>query len=305
MSIDVVIRQKGFFKKDLPLKTILGNNLSYGAFDGLRLETGVMKGSEFIAYNSSHIGRGFSVNYDRSKPNEITLRLLNPTSNEELHDFYQCIGRIVDHWKCDLEVDGEQTTPSDFQKGLPWVRKCNARYLLDMAEEICSGKSGNLTLFSAFWPLAVGKPEAELFKVEGVDAFRDWMHKKQSIDAYYAKPRFFLLNRSAIGRYVITENTLSIFPLKGCVPFGVVDPKTNEPLKCEIYEMWFYSTSEKMMLGGVPYEKFFESIHHGKISRYDAEHVLVKPIPYAEMNRILTAFSKESAHSEGEEDDKG
>lgn len=46
MSIDVTIRQKGFFKKELPLKVILGNNLSCGTFDGLRLETDVIKGNE-------------------------------------------------------------------------------------------------------------------------------------------------------------------------------------------------------------------------------------------------------------------
>ena len=46
MSIDITIRQKGFFKKDLPLEIILGNNLSYGAYDdGWRLEIGVMDGA--------------------------------------------------------------------------------------------------------------------------------------------------------------------------------------------------------------------------------------------------------------------
>lgn len=128
------------------------------------------------------------------------------------------------------------------------------------------------------------------------------MHKHQSIDAYYAKPRFFKVANSIIGRYVITENALSIFPLKGRVPFGVVNQQTNEPLTCEIYEMCFYSTTEKMMLGGVPYESFFESINPGRISRYDAEHVLVKPISLAEMNRILEISSR-AAYSEGEEDD--
>lgn len=31
MSIDVSIKQKGFFKKTLPLKVILNNHLKYGS----------------------------------------------------------------------------------------------------------------------------------------------------------------------------------------------------------------------------------------------------------------------------------
>lgn len=37
MSVEITIKQKGFFKKSLPLEVILGNNLKYGAYDGLRL----------------------------------------------------------------------------------------------------------------------------------------------------------------------------------------------------------------------------------------------------------------------------
>lgn len=287
MSMDVTVRQKGFFKKDLPLEVILGNRLSYGTSDGLRLEPGVIKGNEFIAYNSAHIGRGFSVIYDKANPNEIVLRLLHPTSNEELHDFYQCVGRIVNHWKCELEVDGETAAPPDFQRGLSQMREFNAQVLRKMAEEIGSGASGNLTLFSAFWPLVIGKPEAALFKEEGVGAFRDWMHKKQSIDAYYAKPRFFMAGNAVVGRYVITENTRSIFPLEGCVPFGAVRAKTNEPLTCDHYEMCFYSTTRNAGIGEMPYELFFERVNDEEIRRYDAGHVVVKPLSLAEMERIL------------------
>lgn len=287
MSIDVTIRQKGFFKKELPLKVILGNNLSYGTFDGLRLETGVIKGDEFIVYNSARIGRGFSVAYDQANKSEIALRLLHPTSTEELHDFYQCVGRIVNCWKCVLEVDGEETGPDDFQRGLSQMCRFNESTLRHMANEIINEKRGNTTLFSAFWPLVIGKTEAELFNESGVEAFRDWLHKKQSIDAYYAKPAFFEENGTVIGRYVIIENTLSIFPLKGQVPFGAVDNRTNKPLLCDFYKMYVYSTTKDSMLGNLPYEQFFQYINNKKISRYDADHIMIKPLYLAELKGIL------------------
>lgn len=292
MSIDVIIKQKGIFKKDLPIKVILGNNLSYGTFDGLRLKRGVIDGDEFIVYNSACISRGVSVIYKKSDPNKIILRLLNPTSNEELRDFYQCIGRISDYWKCELEVDGEKKTPSDFQRGFEEICEFNARILHEWSENICSGKSGNFTLFSAFWPLAIGKTEAELFMEKGVDTFRDWMHKKQSIDAYYAKPQFFASDDSVSGKYVITEDTLSIFPLKGHVPFGVVDTRTNKQLVCEDYKMCFCSITKNAIIGEMPYEQFFKCIDDKKIDRYDAEHVIIYPISLAEMEQILALAAK-------------
>lgn len=289
MSIDVTIRQKSLMKKELPLKVILGNNLSYGTFDGLRLVPGVINGNEFIAYNSDRIGRGFSVTYDPAKKQEITLRALTPTSTEELHEFYQCVGRIVNHWKCELEVDGEKITPDAFQRGLPQMCRFNEGALRNFSDDILNGEKGNLTLFCAFWPLVIGKDEAELFEKDGVGAFRDWLHKKQSMDAYYAKPGFFDENGTVIGRYVLTENTLSIFPLKGHVPFGSIDKRTNKPLVCDGYKMYLYSTTKDSILGILPYEEFFQYINSKKISRYDAEHVVVKPLYLAELNGILAA----------------
>lgn len=287
MSIDVTIRQKGFWKKELPFKVILGNNLSYGTYDGLRLEIGVLKGDEFVAYNRNQIGRGFSVLYHQGRHPEIRLRLLSPTSVQELYDFYQCIGRIVNCWKCTLEVDGEEMAPSDFQKGLPQMRRFNESALRHMAAEILREERGNTTLFSALWPLVIGKPEAEIFKEGGVAAFEEWLHQKQALDAYYAKPHFFDENGQIVGRYIITENTLSIFPLKGQVPFGTVNTNTNEPLRCDNYQMYLYSISKDEMIGNLPYEDFFQYINQNRVSRYDAGHVLIAPLRLAELKDAL------------------
>ena len=61
MSLDVCITQKGLFKKGIPLEVILGNELSYGNFDGLCLECGQLGETEFLAYHPAHIGRGLDV----------------------------------------------------------------------------------------------------------------------------------------------------------------------------------------------------------------------------------------------------
>ena len=282
MSIDVMIRQKGLFKQALPLRVILGNNLRIS----------VLKSDEIIVYNSNHIGRGFSVTYhQQQKQKETALRLLTPTSVQELHDFYQCVGRIVNCWKCTLEVDGEVMDPAVFQRGLQEMCRFNENALHHITAEIIREEDKNLTLFSALWPLAIGQIEARLFEEGGVEAFGTWMHKKQSIDAYYAKPSFFAENGQVVGRYVITENTMSIFPLVGQVPFGMVDSRTNEPLECSCYQMYVYSSSKDEMMGSMEYEQFLQYIDHKKISRYDGCHVLIRPLRLAELKAILMSAS--------------
>lgn len=292
MSIDITIKQKGLSRKALPLSILLGSSLSYGSPDGPRLKPGVIEGSEFIIYNPDCISRGISVRYDPKKRKEIRLRLLNPTSEQEIHALYQCVGRIVNCWKCELEVDGTKTSPADFQRGLPAMLDLNERALYSFLEKILSGESYHMTFFSAMCPLTMGSEEAVQFKTGGVAAFRDWLHEKQSIDAYYAQPSFYRTDEGIVGRYVIGEDTLSIFPDKGRVPFGTTDPDTGKALQCEVYEMYLFSLKLDSILGKVPYDEFFPLLAPGKRSRFDAGHSLIKPLSTDEMKEMLGKYNE-------------
>lgn len=94
------------------------------------------------------------------------------------------------------------------------------------------------------FPVVLGVPEAEKFRHD-VDAFGRWLHEKQSVDAYYAQPQFFRTEVGVVGRYVVTEDCRTIFPLKGQVPLGISDPETGKGLKCDRYEVYFYSISQE------------------------------------------------------------
>ena len=61
MAIDVLIKQKLFGNKTVPLEVILGDSLHYGNFENDRLNIGELGETEFLAYNPRRIGRGFSV----------------------------------------------------------------------------------------------------------------------------------------------------------------------------------------------------------------------------------------------------
>ncbi len=48
MSMDVVITQKGFMKKVLPLSIVIGDNLHYGTYDGMRINPDVIEADEIM-----------------------------------------------------------------------------------------------------------------------------------------------------------------------------------------------------------------------------------------------------------------
>lgn len=287
MSIDISIEQKGLFKKTMPLEVILGKELRYGCYeDILRLETDKLGETEFIAYHPSHIARGFSVVWNPQEKERITLRSLTPSTPEELRDFYDAVKRMTDYWKCTLEVDGSRMKPDEFQKGFAEMLDFDRRALKDIAQRVVSGENGDQTLFSAFWPLVMGKPEAERF-LNDPAAYTAWLHDKQSVDAYYAKPSFLRTEDSIVGRYAMTEGTVSIFPVRPYVPFGVCDPETNNALQCDRYAIFLCSITQQKKIGIAEYHKVMQSIDPDKLSRYDANHVLIEGLTLNEMEAVF------------------
>ncbi|MBO4971931.1 MAG: hypothetical protein J6D45_03885, partial [Clostridia bacterium] len=98
MSIDVLIKQRLFGNKTMPLQVILGEHLHYGNFVKDQLNVGELGETEFIAYNPKSIGRGFSVVWNPKEKKAIALRLPQPSTTQELKDFYDAIERMVNHW---------------------------------------------------------------------------------------------------------------------------------------------------------------------------------------------------------------
>lgn len=287
MSIDVVIRQKGLIKKTMPLEVILGSELEYGVYDdGLRLEKGKLGETEFAAYSPSSLGRGFSVIWNPKEKEEIVLRALNPTSEGELREFYSSIERMTDYWKCTLEVDGNICDPEEFMQGLDDMVQFNFRVLREMVSKVASGEEKMLTLFSAMWPLAVGKEEAERF-LKDIKSFDLWLNEKQSIDAYYAKPNFYRTEDGIIGVYVLTEETLSIFPLEPSVPFGIKDSNTGKALQCDSYRVSLYSITDDKIIGQMDYDKFIENIDSSKFSKFDGDKIIIDGVNLNEMKHML------------------
>lgn len=289
MSIDVIIRQKGFFKKALPLSVILGDHLVGGTYDQhFRLEEGhVAPGGEMAVYDPAHKARGFTVSWSRRS---ATLRALHPTCAEELKAFYATVARITDYWSCSLEVDGTPMTPAEFQAGLSDMLEANDRYLdLFIKESMDKEPYESMTLFSAFWPLEFGAKEAAEVKdaPEGAPArFARWLHEMQSVDVYYAVAGYVEEEDGIVSRFAFTEDCDSLFPVKPSVPFGITGAD-GKPLEVSRYEVAIFSTTTRSVIGMLPYDKFLSALSPDKVSYYDAKRVRIAPHSLSELKELI------------------
>ena len=292
MSIDIVIRQKGLFKKTLPLSVILGDNLACGVYEaGYRLNPGEWRSEdgEILVYDPHHKGRGFSVIWTPTQKKGVVLRALHTTCAYELKAFYAAVARITDYWNCSLEVDGNPMTPAEFQAGFSDMLEANNRYLdLFIEESIDKKQYESITLFSAFWPLEFGAKEAAEVRdaPEGAPArFAEWLHEMQSIDTYYAVAGY-MEEDGIIGRFAFTEDCDSLFPVKPTVPFGVTGPD-GKPLVVSRYEVAIFSTTTQSVIATIPYDAFMTSLSPDKVSYYDAMRVRIAPHSLTELKELI------------------
>ncbi|MBP3667201.1 MAG: DUF4299 family protein [Clostridia bacterium] len=293
MSIDIVIRQKGFFKKTMPLSVILGDELECGVYEqGFRLDRGNWAGGEIAVFHPAHKGRGFTVTWSPTVRKGLILRALHPTSAEELKAFYATVARITDYWSCTLEVDGNPMTPAEFREGFDDMLAANDRYLdLFIEESMDKEQYESMTLFSALWPLEFGAKEAAEVKdaPEGAPArFARWLHEMQSVDVYYAVAGYMEEDGSIVSRFAFTEDCDSLFPVKPSVPFGItgVDGK---PLEVSRYEVAIVATSTPSVsvIGTLPYDKFMSALSPDKVSYYDAKRIRIAPHSLSELKELI------------------
>lgn len=285
MAIDVLIKQKLFGGKTMPLEVILGEHLHYGNFVNDQLSVGELGETEFIAYNPEHIGRGFSVVWKPKEKKTIALRLPQPSTTQELKDFYAAIERMVNHWEGKLIVDGSCVRLPDFLAAFDNMVDFNNKIIKQFSQQVLNGESDTLTLYSTMCPLAIGKEEATLF-MENSDYYAEWLHEKQSMDVCFANPRFYAGDNGIFARYVLTNDLPAVFPHQPTVPFGTTDPATGKQLECDEWFIWLGMKAENEPLCEMEYSKFLSIIPEDKKSKYDASHFLLAEMTEDEIRAL-------------------
>ena len=285
MSIDVLIKQRLFGNKTMPLQVILGEHLHYGNFVKDQLNVGELGETEFIAYNPQSIGRGFSVVWNPKEKKAIALRLPQPSTTQELKDFYDAIERMVNHWHGNLVVDGSRVSLPDFLSNFENMVNFNNKILNHFSQQVLDGKSDTLTLYSTMWPLTIGKEEATMF-MENPNYYAEWLHEKQSINVYFACPSFYIGDNGIFARYILTNNLPAVFPYQPAVPFGATDPTTEKQLECKEWLIWLGIEGEKEPLCEMEYSKFLSLIPESKKSKYDGSHFLLAEMSEEEIRGL-------------------
>ena len=287
MSIDVLIKQRLFGNKTMPLQVILGEHLHYGNFVKDQLNVGELGETEFIAYNPKSIGRGFSVVWNPKEKKAIALRLPQPSTTQELKDFYDAIERMVNHWHGNLVVDGSRVSLPDFLSNFENMVNFNNKILNHFSQQVLDRKSDTLTLYSTMWPLTIGKEEATMF-MENPNYYAEWLHEKQSINVYFASPAFYIGDNGIFARYNLTNNLPAVFPYQPTVPFGTTDPATGKQLECKEWLILLGVEGEKEPLCEMEYSKFLSLIPENKKSKYDGNHFLLDEMTEEEIRAFCS-----------------
>ncbi len=286
MSIDVVIKQKLFSRKPMPLEVILGDNLSFGNFVNDQLNIEELGDKEFVAYNPECIGRGFSVVWNPGEKKKVVLRLLHPSTPQELRDFYDAVERIVTYWGGKLEVDGNRISLSEFMSGFHGMVEFNEKLIKQFSQEILDGEHETLTFYSAMWPLVIGKDEAAMF-VRDSAQYALWLHSKQTVDAYYATPEFYCDEKGIFARFTFMNGVPAAFPHKPTVPFGAMDPTTGRALECDRWQIWLGIDGEERPLGEIDYFQFLRLLPDSKKTRYDGARFLLPEMSEREIRELM------------------
>ena len=67
---------------------------------------------------------------------------------------------------------------------------------------------------------------------------------------------------------------------------GISDPETGKALKCDRYEVYFYSISQEKMLGYVPFETFIEIIK-ARAERFDGANIIFEGMSLEMLQKIV------------------
>lgn len=290
MTVDVTIRQKGLFKKELKLSDISGRQLKYGKMDGERLDYDKLDERSTVFYHPKHIGRGFIIRWSPGERDRVDISLPLPATGEDIDDVFEAVKRICSCWKSsEIFIDDSPVLPVNLDAQCTEIKEKS----LSVLHKICDNPkiSYGPTLFCAFWPLTLGEEERSAFLHDtDLSGFRDYLHGRQSMHLFYAQPKFYRGKRM-IGSYFITESVSSIVPLVPKVPYGTVDSQTGKVLKVDGWYVSFYSVSLKKSLGSIPYSDFAREMDLAAMEKYDATRVILNGMPLQKMEYLITYHS--------------
>jgi len=274
-----------FGKKLLDFEKIIQDcGLKYGTDnDFYILEEGKLS-KNTILYNPNKIGRGIFMDLTKVNEGIIEIRYNIPSTKTEILDFINAVESIERQLKKTEIYCYEEECKYTVIKLRDSVDRMVA-FSLSKLNEFCSNKEYYSHIFTlAKWPIVLGEEKKIFAKCEDLNEFETFIHKKQALDVYYAKPSFMCKDDGIIGAfYVLTEECESIFPIKA-------DGFLNlSEVKIEVGYIQFYIYSEKKMEEGLyKYDKFIAYIMNKGFEKYDDTHIIIPSLTKDEIRNMIT-----------------
>ncbi len=286
MSVNVVLKQKIFGNKTIPLEIILGDNLTFGSYGDEGLEVGKITGSEIIIFNSNRMARGFAVDWTRNEKKRVIFSLPLPSTTEEITDFYSSVERVAKYWNAKIEIDGTTTSIEEFKNGLDEMLEMNMNAIKLHAKGIFNGINDSLSFPTVRFPLNVGKEEAEIF-VENPEKFAEWLHEKQNTVAAAPEPGFYDWEGKICGYYKVVNGVSLILPNEPKAPFGARNPLTGAPLEIEQWSVVLFVSDEEEPLDEIGYFDFMDRIPDEKVTKFDGDKILISELTKEEIKSLI------------------
>lgn len=300
MSIDITIKQTSLFKKTLPLEVITGNVLAYGEFEFDHLNQNTIGANEIVVYDPSRIARGFSVTWTPAEKKSVSLRLIQPTTKEELRAFYDTVERIAKAWKkVKITVDGARTALSDFLSGFDDMAEFNEKTLKYFCQKVIDEELDTLVLYSALWLLLLDRDKAKMF-LDSPESFGDWLHSKQTAADVYNSPMLWGTIENPIGVYAFVGDCRYIMPKSPSIPLGMVFPGGSK-INCNVWKVMLpqKTTDADQIVADytkyitADYFRFLDIIPKNRISEYDHDHILIEPFTDQELLLLIDKLDEQ------------
>ena len=185
-------------------------NLSYGAMDNeFCLDFGEI-GKFTIMYKEDSIGRGFEVSQEADR---IAINMPLPNTETDIRTAFSLVQKLceklgTDSFVCDDEIVLLSSIPQKTAEKIS-VSESGFKMLEDRINE---DEHNSFIIFGAVNPVTVGA--AELAECGGTLAgFEKLLHRLQSMDVYYASPKYYQLKDGAVfGLFFVRDNVMTVLP---------------------------------------------------------------------------------------------
>ena len=283
MAVSVEIYQTGGALKELRISDVIGDDLAIGAYDNnLRMMVGKIT-PDMGVFDPKKPGRAINLVMDPNDKRTTKVNLPIPCADSDVDVFIKLVSRIANCVGGFVKVESGAEMPAEvFEANEANIKEFNQKAIKETADRILRGDSQSFCVFGAYWPVFMGREEAEKIASDTAE-FDNWLISKQSMDIYYAGVNFYSGPDGIFGVYPLTEDCDTVFPNRPRIPFGMsVDGK---PLECNNFKVFIATEKEK--LGDIPYDVFLKKIPQAKVSRYDEADFLLKGLTEEEIKALL------------------